>query len=523
MSRDCVVVSFWYILLFFFPSIIFCEKCYNAYECAYDTIFESGTASIQCLGDHSCYDADAIFSTSQSNIYCHGSYSCSSSTIIQHTGTSEYDRAIRCFGLNSCSHVDLIYNAFGDLQCWGELSCASSSITLNNGDLYCWGDRSCANTTIESGGTNYISGHMAAYKAVFKSLKATNYATYEFYGTESGKHAVILCRDNTYCTVNCYGNACNDLTLKCGDDKYDDTGNCTFHIDCRYAEKSNICPDRDSFSSYGFMYSIPSLEDTVMSDKNNSEYACQNSTNPNTIVCGDVLECSNEKSLDTRDTVAPICCTGTYGCYNVTNITSCTDSNHSRSERNYDVAIRCDGYKSCDDIKSTIKAINGGNIYLSGAYTAFDDEKIAVIETTNDYDIYCTAVYSCRYKILKNAKNVYCVGKEACYYVTLISNVYTVWSYGGYSSAIGAAMINIGGNIYCGAYMSCYSSVIINVGGDVYGNGYQTLYTASISNVQRSVIGFGYQALYRATINNVTDVSTLFFCVITVLFGCVLY
>ena len=111
------------------------------------------------------------------------------------------------------------------------------------------------------------------------------------------------------------------------------------------------------------MYEIPSLEDAITSNKSNSEIICQNDAHANSIKCDDALECANEKSLDTRDKLAPACCSATYRCNNVTIITNDIDF----SEWHFDVAIRCDGYKSCDDTISIIRATNAGDIYLSAA------------------------------------------------------------------------------------------------------------------------------------------------------------
>ena len=56
-------------------------------------------------------------------------------------------------------------------------------------------------------------------------------------------NSTIICGIGHTCTVFCYGNGCNELTLLCSDG-----GNtsCVFNIDCSYAEKShniNVCPN----------------------------------------------------------------------------------------------------------------------------------------------------------------------------------------------------------------------------------------------------------------------------------------
>ena len=119
-------------------------QCHNAYECALDTISDSTTSgsNIECYGYYSCAKATTIVSTDNAHILCYGGYSCVEAGSIQHTGTTYFKR-IYCYGSFSCAYVDDIYNADGPIYCSGELSCAESTITIDQSNIYCYGCRSC--------------------------------------------------------------------------------------------------------------------------------------------------------------------------------------------------------------------------------------------------------------------------------------------------------------------------------------------------------------------------------------------
>ena len=114
------------------------------------------------------------------------------------------------------------------------------------------------------------------------------------------------------------------------------------------------------------------------------------------------------------------------------------------------------------------------NIYFSGSHAAYDTSIITTIATKdeNEYSIYCTAPFSCGYKILQTANNLYCVGWNSCVYTNLIQFINNVWMYG-YTSGQHSIIMDIDHNVYCGAREACYSANISNVKGNVYVSGFK--------------------------------------------------
>ena len=247
---------------------------------------------------------------------------------------------------------------------------------------------------------------------------------------------------------------------------------------------------------------------------NNSKMYCNES---GVINCDDYLECVSSSMLNS----APVCCTAIYGCQSAFNISSDIDA-VAAITINDNVAIRCDGYFSCDDISGIIVAENGGNIYAAGRRAA---KGSGIIQSTIDYDIFCVANEGCHGKTIRYARNLFCNGRDACQDAVLIELINNVFVYG-YDGAERAIISDIYENVYCGAYEACRDSVIRNIGNDVYGGGYEALYNATIENVTNSLIAFGIDVLYQATVINVTNVCFLhiFLRVVKVfLFFCLLF
>ena len=481
-------------VLFFTIYILISKKAGNAQtqchleeECIFATL-SSSTDDIECYGYRSCEQASSITSTNGAYIWCDGAYSCYKALIIQTTSTSDV-ATLNCRGLFSCAFVQSISIANGNVNCRSEQSCINSMLTLSP-DRYilCTGYRSCANT-IATSGTFILHGSLSSINATFYSNAATT--TYQFWGFESGYNSTVICNDSHTCIIECYGNGCADVTLQCAT-----SGMCTFMVDCQFAQFDEInCPVGYQLPSD--INPMPSLRNMTVSTWENSYALCKNSTKH----CHDYEECNSEPVVTTDDNPSPICCTGSRSCNYATNI-SAFIGNGSHT------AIRCDAEDACRRILTAniieARPPGAGNIYLAGATASSSTVHKAMIETTSQYDIFCSGSRICwRYRF-RNGKNLYCLAFASCRQSDSISNFDNVYGYG-FESLL-QSKIECIRNIYCGAASSCQKSVMTNIFGNVFGSNYHSLYQSNMSHVGGSVIGLGYRSMYSSMIHNATNV-----------------
>ena len=245
-----LVIALACILIFKVEVIISQVSCHDKESC--NGIFTNTSQLVECYGYRSCLNGVHIETTRtefyQCSICCHGSYSCFNSSVIQRTSSTQTaaDSEIWCGALFSCAFVGTLYNEKGVISCAGEQSCRGSNITLKDESsdgrhVECWGDRSCMDATIRATHSTVLIGHLSGLNAIFYGNSSTT--NYWFYASKSGYNATIICGIGHSCEVNCYGNACNKLTLMCSDGS---NTNCTFNVDCTYAAKSennNVCPN----------------------------------------------------------------------------------------------------------------------------------------------------------------------------------------------------------------------------------------------------------------------------------------
>lgn len=223
------------------------------------------------------------------------------------------------------------------------------------------------------------------------------------------------------------------------------------------------------------------------------------------------------------------------------------------------VGIRCDGGYSCNQVSTDYinNRINGsfkldipsqhdlkkyynfndyiGNVYFTGIgnhnnntgciYTINEDvdignrnsfkaskwNNISSIETTSNFDIFCTGEVSCQcVRNILNGRNLLCLGIYSCMNVKLISNI----SDSVYAFARGAAMFstfsNIGGNVSCAAKDSCSDAKFNSIGGSIFGISNYSLAFTTINNVKNSVVAVNPYALYYSQLENVTQVSCVY-------------
>ena len=488
-------------------------ECHNASECALAAISDSTTtgSNIECYGYHSCTQATTILSTANAHIFCYGGYSCVEAESIEHTGTS-YTRDICCYGSFSCAYVDDVYNEDGTIYCHGELACAESTLTTEHSSIYCYGARSCYGSDLTSSRYFYLYGSLAAQNAILRSV-----GTYVYmHGYESTSGAELVCSGS--CGVHCYGGGCNNFTMGsflclfiysifcyfqffvffcivtvvvgC-------EGTCGIAIVCHDAEQSEACPDGYVLPDY---LSIPSLVDKEFSTYDNSYKSCYTPIS-SAVNCDDYQECY---SGGTYDENTPMCCTSYDACKLSTSITTNININDSNV---YKTAFRADGYYSANQMSGTVFAESGGNIYLAGAYANSETSSTyrTTIKTNGNGDIIVSGYYGAQYKILTQARNLYCLGYVACRFGTISSISGMVYG-GGYYSLQYASITDVDGSVYCAAYYSCYETTMANIGENVVCIGQECLYNSNFYNVNNTVAGYGDRSLYSAYMDNVINV-----------------
>ena len=222
MHRNCKLIVFAILLTFAEAQTIYCGE---AYECVSQ---ELNSSSIYCKGAGSCMFSPLIISGSSTQ--CIGAYACFGTNMINSSG-------IYCKGLYGCAYVSSLEDSTY-IQCDGELSCSNIDKIELNSRLYCRSHRSCSNSIIETGETDvdaYFYGHLSGYNSTIYSSNNGGTIDIFFGGISSGKNAKIICGNGDTCNVECYGNACNQLTAICK--------NCTsLSFDCENAQKSSLCP-----------------------------------------------------------------------------------------------------------------------------------------------------------------------------------------------------------------------------------------------------------------------------------------
>lgn len=347
-------------------------SCDDSYSCANSTLSTSSSSSdIDCKGSFSCREAISISTSgSGSSIHCYGSYSCYQSKSLT-TNSVSSSASIDCYGLFSCANIEYMYTRFSWIGCYGEKSCVNSLFDGLSPNtylrVYCYGGYSCVNVTAYNRNLVYFVGYRSGENGLFINIDGNVAIYYNFNGKESGKNATIVCGTGNTCEIQCYGDACNELTVKCVEKLDNGTivvqgyGNNCSNISprCDYADRSDFCPD--GFVGAVQEIEIPSL-DIPASNWNNSGRLCDvdDVYEQSSIVCGNSQECVS--TSDFVDTNKTICCSGYQGCYGATEITT------TIGYYNDDIGVRCDGYQSCIQIGGTIGSSTGlsaSDLYFS--------------------------------------------------------------------------------------------------------------------------------------------------------------
>ena len=432
---------------------------------------------------------------------CYDAYECADTTI-EETDTSGSNKFINCLGLSSCMN-SVITTSTSDasyLRCYAEQACSNAQATHtiedDNEDISvsCLGDRSCINSSItltgdQSNGADSsirvsFSGRLSFENGLLNIVNSENGdATIEFDGASSGHGATINCNSGSTCEIICSVDACNNLTLLCDGAEYDSSSSdCSYNIDCDWAEYSDTCPNGYKLDTIGFNQLLeldPSPYDYV----NISTSTIYNSVT----IC------------DYNGTAIAFCCDEYYECNENTYV---VDSELQ--------LFRCDGYYSCGDILNITmipdgSSDDGTDIYATGERGLYKhtDEKTIVNE--NGGNVYCFGLRSCYRVEFYNVNDIYCTSSNSCY-ETSIYNANNIYMYGARSSLF-VVTRNIRSNVYCMTDYSCANLNVSNVTGNIYSIGLSSINLAIINDVQGGVFVYGGFALSGTIISNANQLT----------------
>ena len=234
--------------------------CRQSQSCQYANLTTTGEY-IHCYGYESCKQATIV--TSGYYISCAASNSCNQAKKIVMVSSSY---SIRCGGLASCANSQLISNELDDVNCYGEQSCANTTIA-DTSDVYCSGDHSCANSQITVTSQIRAGGTLSLTNSQLYSGDSS--VSFNFWGFESGYNASLICGTGHTCYVNCYGNGCGNLNAECNGSE----SSCTLNINCYYAQYDEInCPSGYTIPSD--IEEMPSMVNVTLSTVENSYDVC---------------------------------------------------------------------------------------------------------------------------------------------------------------------------------------------------------------------------------------------------------
>ena len=162
----------------------------------------------------------------------YGSFSCYNASIINSIGPY-----VSCHGLFSCANINSqqLLLLSGDLYVYGELALYKTNATIVQGYVQCFGYESCHESIITLGpggdtSSKYIS--MESYLAGSNStlISIANGTRFIFKATASGHGTTVFCASDQTCNIECYGNGCDNITLRCLDGLNNTNNSCLFNV-----------------------------------------------------------------------------------------------------------------------------------------------------------------------------------------------------------------------------------------------------------------------------------------------------
>ena len=191
--------------------------CNNAYECVNDTI--NSTAEINIAGYRSVASPNSkiLLTGSGEQTVISGAFGAyKTSKIISPDVLSLGELGAAYIVNDPCGIISET-----DIDCRGALSCAGSSIYVEDGNLNCRTGESCARAVLTA---SSIEGR-GSYALVDSVIRpAENSILIKFYGHLAGYNTTVICEDkDDDCTLECYGNSCFNTKLICHESASCDT------------------------------------------------------------------------------------------------------------------------------------------------------------------------------------------------------------------------------------------------------------------------------------------------------------
>ena len=497
----------------------------DEYGCYPNCSISAYNELILCDGYKSCFNASLIESRGSEDVKCRGSFACAhaASINIYITGDNFY-----CDGLFSCAFVDNIYVSTRGMYCYGEKSCYSSNIILNetglNNNIYCDASEGVSNSIIYGIKNIYLRGYGCGINSVFHSVISDNITAiplFVFAALFSGYNGTIYCRNNGECEINCHSNGCTNLQLFCGNNS--DISSCNYTVRCYataidYYIYNNPCSLYynltnvriniiDNYDDPGFLLNLQNesyiLDDVwtldtginSISNDINSIYEYRN----NTFFCGSAQGSSiisnkcNNTSLISFSDETKIICGGVRSCDSKSMYIKKPYNNNKKNNDSSSSIIACDSHSTCDGMNVT--CINNDiNIYFSGTNAGINIPSIYLnnsnSNSNNIMNIYCTGYSSC-YSIssIYNPYNIYCFGYWSCRSIdayNVLNNIYTT----GYFAMQGGKIYGINGSIFCSGQQACKNGFYYNISGDVYGIGPSVFWFSTIDTANNVSLHF---------------------------------
>eukprot|EP01083_Nonionella_stella_P055028 145244_1 len=323
------------------------------YGRGYKSIYNSSittTNKLFCYGAFACAEAKYI---EASGTDCYGSNSCAKALDVKEKSATKDIPHIRAYGASALSY-SYISGLFSEIQCYGEQSCAYSTINTHN---------RISDIAIDAYG---------AYSLLYTNIDTVNITgTLEIrlFGHYSGFGANITCRPGTNCTIHCTATGCINLHLICDE-------NCVLNIDIA----SNDNYDIGDILEYNISSLTATNEAACLSQSDGMTFDNKDESyqqdiiinGPSGPICCRALNSCRKTSINYRDTAESVICSGFLAC-SETNITS-------------NGAVHCTGMRSCD----------GPNIIRSSGI------------------IYCSGFISCKEADITTTASIYCTGSRSC-------------------------------------------------------------------------------------------------------------
>ena len=444
---------------------------------------------LECNEAFSCVGDSLELSTDSADIVSRGYKATSGSgTTIEHTGRNGNIFLRGAFsGYEAQSiHSDYSVSILGEnggmstvvsgntITGWATNALTNSQITItrqfaqSSGILRCWGELSCADTTISQDSATISSQWSIEGRGAF-ALKNSIIngedieLTIALFGYYAGYNGLLICDSGVTCRINCYGNGCFGFQLDCvsGSDCIIDCDE-SLNVNCPITYGVDTVPDipndelnlqfdittqslsRNEYNcglggaydldNYGENRDQDSGVSSIIADRGN--ICCRGSSSCGGYIIDPDIELKIEDSLWSNSN--DIVCSGSLSCANAPLIRTTDDACGN---------IYCTGSSSCDD-GSEIESNLNGLVYCGGAGSCDNAQYI-----WNAENVYCGGDGSCENTQIIGSKNVYVTGSQGADDTTIISdgvgvmNVYLASFYAGLD-----ATINCNEDDYCNVY-----------------------------------------------------------------------